>query len=639
MHKSSVVGLAENFKEEYHIELPVLNIPELLRRDQSGSIVLEGDEYYVVRFDNFNRKYPNLINDNKEKSIREIYTAIADYAKLNYDVVATEEEIQTAMKALLYKNSIEVLKNLRTVMNSIEYHESELHRIIAEYITNCTANELSTISEIFIGNILSHVIGLKEKKDIELFEGDQKVLSGCCVYLDTPILIPLLGASDKSYQQMYEVLIDMLQKAGAAIMTFTHVVAEVETILRSSYTRIRTSPFTRYKANPAALFFYDNQYLLPHLQLLITNLPGYIENNLNIEIVSCDYNSNNEHMIDCKQLEAVIREIYSDNGERDYFELLRYNTPINTDVKSISAIQCLRLSKVPKRIVDAEHILLTKNWGLLKASRNFTEQTMHEVDLSFIVVIDCYLSTLLWNVQIKHSIDDYYRNKLVSDCLSIISPSPKFMETFAERVTQYSTKNGLTDEETQLMMLHPDYVNSAYIQCGNDPTCVLDTLAEIEARKASKLTQPLENQIRDLDRENYNHRKDLSQIAGDLDLANRTVESLKTESSDKDEEIKRLNAENRRKEHENRILEFKESHYWGIRRRYFTQWIMITEGLFLILDIALVIFKSWFFVLLGVAYIIARKIFKLRKHYRLKSIDDIARMMYSRDNPSENNET
>lgn len=630
MHKSSIPNLVNFFRDEYNLDLPTLNIINLLQRDNSGSLTIR-DDYYILNADCFKDAYPNLFTDKREKAIEAAYHAIQKYACETYKLDCTIAEVDNSLTELLLSFPKTIFHDLKIELEVPNYSEKEIHRVIAEYIANCDPETIEVFKDIFIGCILSHVIGLKEKQGVDLYENNVKVFHDCVIYIDTPILIPLLKASDEFSTNMYQELIEILQKSGAIIKTLSHIVSEVESILSTALNIIQGRYIYNGRINPATMYFMNNRDKLLHLELLVNDIESYIINELNFDIVDFIQDANNQYMIDTGKLEDLIKKVYSDKEHADYFEVLRYTTPINTDVTSIAAIQCFREGITPRKLIDSKHLLLTKNWGLFKAANEYKDDTDSSVNLSLIILIDTYISALIWNVQQKNLIDEYYKQKLLVDCLNVISPNSEFIDNFMKAVTEYSTKSYLTDAETKNLMLNPDYIRSAYMRCGNDSSCIFETLEEIQENLKATYTKPIAAELDEVRGDLTEAIKEKSRLESDLDLKSRTLDLVRNDLNEKASQIEQLEKENSEHIRESIYSKFKRKHWFCIQIKYLLQRAIIIEFILGLIPIAIAIFTTWLVLIIDFVYLIIRIIFRLQDRYKVNTWDDVARELFDKE--------
>lgn len=627
MHITSLQTLHKSFLGEYNINLPVLNIIGLLNRDKTGSIKYS-DGFYTLYQDRFREVYPDLFSERREKAINEAYESIKIHAREKYEIEYSIEEVEKSASELLLNLPKTLFQDMNITLNAPQYSQSVLHRIIADYISNCEPERVNVFHDIFLGSILSHVIGLKENQEVDLYENSSKVFNECVIYIDTPILIPLMKAADESISSMYNELIEILKKAGATIKTFSHIVREVESILKVALRALQDNVEISGKLSPATLYFMNNRDEKNHLVLLANNAAKYISEELKINIVDAHLDDQREYMIDTGKLEDFITDIYSKNQHADYFDMLRYKTPINTDVQSIAAIQCFRKGVVPMQLVDSKHLLLTKNWGLLKAANEYKEENDQSVSLEYIILIDTYISTIIWNVQEKPIIGEYYKQRLIADCLNVISPDPDFINEFKRAVKDYSSKSYLSDEETKLMMLKPEYVNAAYMKCGPECTNIHESIDEIKERMKIALTGPLNDKINELHNKLQKEKNMKSQLEEEVELKDKTIALTHNEIEEKNGEITKLKNVNKGYKDIIDFANFKKDKWLIILIKYITQKPVIIEIFLGLIPIVVSILTAWWIVILDILYLIVRKVFKLDSKYKMSTYNDIAQKLF-----------
>jgi len=339
-------------------------------------------------------------------------------------------------------------------------------------------------------------------------------------------LIPLLRATNEYIYKAYLEFFEIIKNSGMKIKTFKHIVDEVNSIIKNSYQWINDSKFDRAKANRVAIYFFENQEHSSVLNYLNENLEKAIREDLGIDIEEFDYNkSNHNYIIDEKLLYNTINDIYNKHNLNEYFEELRYFSSINTDIKSIIAIQCLRESKKPDNFSESKYILATKNWGLLKATKEYSKSPQNE-DITNIIHLDSFICANLWNTQIKSNIIGFYKDKLISDCIVAIQTPRKFYKKFIEAVKEYANKKNISKESVLALMSDHEYINDWYIHNTNKSDYILEDMKEVIEKYKARLTNPInekhEKQINEIQ---TNHKKVVDTIIAEKDgLKNENID-------------------------------------------------------------------------------------------------------------------
>lgn len=246
--------------------------------------------------------------------------------------------------------------------------------VIARFVAHLYERDdvgFSYIEESAKGAILAAVVTL----DTSSFRNSLGALS---IYLDTPVLIDLLGYSGAASMRATSQLIELAQAQGASLRVFEHSLREVDGVLQSAENYSRSAG--RREARPIDLHFQEQGWNAADIVLARQSVPDAIKA-IGIETTTKpdDYR---RYGLDEEKLEKSLQDVvhYKSENTRRY------------DVESISAIHRLRKGSSRGTLDRCGAVLLTDNTELVRAVQ-LLEDERHDWPLA---MTDSALAGILW---------------------------------------------------------------------------------------------------------------------------------------------------------------------------------------------------------------------------------------------------
>lgn len=291
-------------------------------------------------------------------------------------------------------------------------------------------------------------------------------LSEATFYLDTRIVLDILGAHGELYYKSSMQCIESLKKKGASIAVFNHTYNEVFEILKSCYKH-----WHDYVPGLAsyALQNFKRENISPYkLLFLYMNLDTRIKDELGLSIVQS----------------PSISEKYLKLGDTLFTEIITirkgwgfqlYDESSEKDATSIIAVMILRKSEVSKRLEDSKHLFLTSSVSLLKAVNNIFRIKNTEVNYCSSMQ---YISTLMWLTNASE-LTSNARLNAAAIAASVRPYNKQFMDKFIESFRELSEIQGLKDEEINALLQNHSLIELMEIQtCGNPVNVTAEATAK-----------------------------------------------------------------------------------------------------------------------------------------------------------------
>lgn len=280
-------------------------------------------------------------------------------------------------------------------------------------------------------------------------------LSDCNFYIDTRIVLDLLGAHGDLYQKSSMYCMKSLKEKGACISVFNHTYNEASEILKSCCKHWHD--YVPGLASYALQNFKRENISQSELILLYINLDSRIKNDLGLTITQSPTISEKYQRL-CNKLTNEIVDIRKGWG----FQL--FDESSEKDAKSIITVMILRDSEVSNRIEDTKHLFLTSSVSLLKSVKNLFPAKNTEVGYCSSMQ---YISTLMWLTSASE-LTSNARLNAAAIAASVRPYNIKFMDRFIESFKQLSEIQGLEDEEVNALLQNHSLIELVELQaCGN----------------------------------------------------------------------------------------------------------------------------------------------------------------------------
>ena len=290
------------------------------------------------------------------------------------------------------------------------------------------------MQELIEGTLFSYYYNV-DKKYIEF----QKQMEKPDVYLDTNLLIFMLGYQFKQFTEPAKELLEILTEWGFKIKIFDSTLLELRSVLRRCTRKDPDSPVNN-QVNDVCAYFRSAGITRAEIIDYLSNLEGIIES-YGIKIVNSDidlskYNKN-----------------YIDTLRKDFFEIRKDKEKkksianIDHDIAAYLKIKQIRGSEHIENFEDSKAIFLTAHQGLANYNlkSHFNEHTIPEIYL------DRFLMELLWAKDPKSHISV---ESLIATCSRDIFIDPKIWNYFLDKVFEiYGDKKIIERKLNNILIL------------------------------------------------------------------------------------------------------------------------------------------------------------------------------------------
>ena len=468
--------------QEFGLKVPVRGCELILNRlSKSGNLERSHGTYSLK-----NDLPTTDIHSRRADAVRRgnsVVIQLIEFAKTNYNIEYNHSQATMAFLNFVSVFAIECLSTFSngTTLPDIQNRSSKDIHLVAAFIKIAESKNLSLFENVVIlvkGNMLANALLCED------LESQQQKFKNVTFYLDTPILLDLLGIHGKHELNAAMELLLSVTKLSGAFATFEHIIDETENVLAFCERSI-LSP-------------HESSRILTHIRedgFQGTDI-ALIRNNLAKTLKDCGVhiqktpNYEPRYQIDENTFQTVL-EASS-----------KYHNPNarNTDINSVRSIYVLRANSRPRRIEEAKAILVTPNWRFAKESYRFGQQFEESKEVSP-VITEFSLGNIAW-LKSPLENDSLPRLELMASCYAIMEPSREFWSKFlVEAEKLKNTGKFSSDDHAFLRSDHRVPSELMKLTLGAEEELTEGNIFEIKKRITESLTREKDAELQQKDRE------------------------------------------------------------------------------------------------------------------------------------------
>lgn len=401
------------------------------------------------------------------------------YARDILGVAMTSDEADSALNEYIDQYSIECISAYAQGSIVPVHGKSNKHwpYIVSSYVNTLSEKEpdkFRYLVTVVMGRMLSNALLGHDLDAIQMKFRDT------CVYLDTPIVLQLLGALGDAPKLLAEEMLTLLKKSKADVAIFEHVANEVDQVLGTAQKHLENGANSRgnviaalrqlgYTASDVAMLRASVSTHLADFGITVNPTPPYIYE-LQVDEISIE-----------KEME---------NAELFY----RADMAKKADISSIRSIYVLRNGRCPSRVEDCRAIFVTNNHGLARAAYAYGRNHEETRELSS-VITDFSLTNLLW---LKSPLEyvDVPRRMIAVNCYAALHPSDEFWAAFLVQLDHLHKNGRVTALQHQFLRyelrVRQDLMN---LTLGDESTLTEKQILQVVDRYEHELTKPLHDKV------------------------------------------------------------------------------------------------------------------------------------------------
>lgn len=382
--------------------------------------------------------------------------------------------------------------------------EAEGSYVVSRFVLDLCKHEpeaFEYLETVVKGSMLANVLYFPEA-----FSGGRPQLGQIDIYLDTPIVLRVLGYTESYYRAPAVELVELLREQGASLKIFDHTLREVEGVLDAAAAMYRTGRSGDMPGD-VVTFFVSEGLSASDVQALIASLEERLERN-HVEVVPTPPQTT-DLAVDENELENRLnREV----GYRRREALLR-------DLDSLTAIYRFRNGEIRRRIERCDAVLVTTNGSVVRTAKGFFSE-IHGGRGVPLCIIDARLAAIAWLMNPVQA-SDLPRKQIIATSYAALNPPESVWRRYLQEIKKLVESGELDETQVGLLVFSPE----ARLELMNATDGKVDAFTEgtvsqiLDYAKASAQAEV----VAELDREKARREEAEEEIAAEKAKASQAV--------------------------------------------------------------------------------------------------------------------
>ena len=361
---------------------------------------------------------------------RALIASLQEFARTHHAVELSYAEAEAALVAHISAVGSDVLLQ---ASGRHEFAPAEAGFVAASFIARVLEKEptmAAYLERLVVGSMLAAAV---REGGLEVVANPFRELT---VFLDTPILIDLLGRSGDAPRDSARESVKLLSRAGARIACFEHTVTEVRSIFHGLSDTMRDG----FRRGQPPAYGTIEEYVISHKlnsSDLISIAEGVAANlgRLGIETVTPPPHSTGLVTIDEATAEEVLVEEVHPNRPNP-------TSAARFDLDSLTATYRVRGGRVAT-LEDARAIFVARNRALVRAARRIYPPSTVGTPIAF---HSSDLVTIAW-LKCPRELPDLPKLRLAADAFAAARPSRVLIERYTEVLLDLRGRGTISEAE------------------------------------------------------------------------------------------------------------------------------------------------------------------------------------------------
>lgn len=365
-------------------------------------------------------------------------------------------------------------------LRQISFKNSELDFFIGKFILE-ENEKRSSLMDYIVELVKGYFVTTALYLQAENLDVTHASFSNVIFYLDTRLLLALLGFKSSQENESVQEMVKSLQRNGAKLACFSYNIEEVENILEA-YKQSTVSP-RRYPATITLEFFDERGASYAHVDAA---QKAFIQKLRNFQV--------NEISFEAALINAGVKDqatgLLNDDELRNILLEMKPSYNVSTlpdDLAAINTVSRIRRGKRLPNIEKCKAVFVTSNPLLVSGTKQLLIN--HSEDVGFpLAITGNDLCVMAWLKDFERS-NNLPKMRLLENVLAALTPSKELMDAYFDNVDYLEKQGDLSGDEAALLRMDQfakkELMELTKGEKGNLSTAVVQTIRE-NIRRESK---------------------------------------------------------------------------------------------------------------------------------------------------------
>lgn len=499
--------LQEKFTQSFGITPPISAIQVFMTRAKKRKLLHRENHVFIPNSSQVD-KWKNGYHEKKddiETSLEILRNDFKEFANDHFGKSITDNECDILITEFIEKNISSVASHNRFEKGQLKSKIKNTDHVTASFISHIHKTKSSTLdhfSRIVKGMVLANYLCLADKI------GSKKQFSSITAYLDTPIIIGMLGFSGNQRKKSINEFISLLKKVGIELRLFDKSLDEAEMLLGAWRDDLKRKNYKNFNSKTLELLLsqgYDAERLDTEIKLLKSRIEKE-----GITLVS-GFRTNPRYQCDEKALESAISTNFKDSKNLEH------------DTICISRVYNLREGKLIGDLNQKMAIFVTPNTGLVNHANEYFKNEIPTKKYIPLVVSEQWMTAIFW-LKSPEIFNTLPMDQIIASAYGLLYTDDKFWNSFIDKLQLLESKGQITEDDFTLVRWDSDLlglIHDVSVDVGEDFT--EKDVFEIVEKIKNNHTQEKDAEIKKIKEEKDFEIKELeSEIASKDNLISNT---------------------------------------------------------------------------------------------------------------------
>jgi len=442
--------LTEDFKNEFGLIIPFHPMISILNKAKKRGLINKNELKFLPTDEIYKYDCTDKM-DEQAKNYEKVIKDFVEFSKQSFRIELSTEDAENTLLYFLKRHDLEILFATYEKSTLPEVRTSKQNLFIfSKFVQSLYITENYSLFKMFLNVVIGHILANVVLYGAEFKDFVEPKLKELNIYLDTRLILRLLGTEGKEIKDIYISLLKDFKTQGLNLFIFSHTYEEIMSILQGCLTWIEKPAYDSAKASITLKFFKSQGSKESDVELFINSLDNVLNRNDIKKVGRPNYSDYSQYQIDEKKMQDIIMDVYNYNPE---FQLQtdEKTYTIQKDMCSISAIYLLRKGQKPANIKQAKHIFVTTNSSLAYATKRFETEIEYGEGFYFpACVTDTFIGTLIW-LRNPNKAVEISQKKIIGEIYSALQPSEELVKQYISEIEKSKESGDITEDDYILL--------------------------------------------------------------------------------------------------------------------------------------------------------------------------------------------
>ena len=436
--------LQEELGKSFGFKPPISAIKVFMTRARKKKLLHRENHVFIPN----TQKIDELKNGYHEKkddaitSLEILRRDFTDFALSEFSKKLEPEECDSLIIEFIEKNISSVTDNKRYEKSELNDKIKNTDYVIASFISHIHKMNNATLKhfERFVkGMVLANYLCFADKI------GQKKDYKSITVYIDTPIIVGLLGFNGKQTQKSQKEFISLLENVGIDIKVFDITIKETEQLLCAWRDDFKKKNFKRFNTKTLEMLKssgYDAERLDTEIKLLTSSIEklGF----------TIEYGFRVKKRFQCDEvaLEDSISSIFNESKN------------LTHDIVCISRIHNMREDKLVKDLNQKFSVFVTPNTRLVSTANKFFKNEIPEIFIP-VIVSEQWMTAMFW-LKRPELFGDLPMEQVISSAYGLLYKDDNFWNSFVNKLEGLEKRGKITENDFVLVRWNSDLLSMVH---------------------------------------------------------------------------------------------------------------------------------------------------------------------------------